>query len=462
MSNAPNSFKTDRTISSDGYPPIPKFDPRKNYDLASRDPGEEDDAFAIAMCYLDDLPPGVQDHQADKVWEQLTVLAKDSGEDSSVRRAFVEYLKRRGWPHDHKAVAQHCKSGERRAQEAEREFDLQFAFRKVGTEEVVIGYPIVEGLLGQGQPGSLAGPFKGFKTGLALAMGVHIANGKPFLGLKVPHALRVGGLFGESAPDALVAAAKRIADAIGGSLDGLDLFTRVPSFGKKKTRDDLAFLARRNDWGVAIIDPLYKALGGRVDVSNLYSSASRLRAVTDALVEWECTPLFVHHASRGLLPGRPMELGDLLGAGTSEFFRSWALLNRATPFDPARPGRHDLILDYGNCLGATGRLLLNIDEGLGATPWSIEVRPAGEGEAKGKTSRTSPTHRILDALATLSTKYRGRVPRTKLGQAAKVTGGNLTAALSRLSSEGRIVLETEDYEYQGKPAARQFVRAAAP
>jgi hypothetical protein len=439
---------------------IPPFDVNKVYDRVGKyaDRGE---VYGHAAAWLDTLPP-LPRHLAAEVAAKLLALEEAAGDRTDVRRAFADYAEKRGWLTGGLTVPQIFQTAEPLARDNEREFELLVNLGKAGLDDGFVGGPIVDGVLYRNMPGVLAGPLKAYKTGLAVALGVCVSNGVPFLGRAVPEAARVGGLFGESAGEALRAAARRVADAIGGTLDNLDLFTVVRSLGGKQARDDLGFLARRGDWRVCIIDPLYKALGGRVDVGSLYSTAARLRAVVDELSEYGCTPLFVHHSTRALEVGRPMGLGDLLGAGTGEFFRSWALVNRAVPFDPGQPGRHGLIVTYGSCQGGAGRLRLDVNEGLGGTPWRIDVRPQGDPERPAGAERTSPAERVLDALATLSAKYKGRVPRTKLGAAAKVTGGNLTAVLTRLAGEGKVAVETEEYRYRGKPAKRQYVREAVP
>src|SRR5262249_22320676 len=99
-----------------------------------------------------------------------------------------------------------------------------------------------------------------------------------------------------------------------------------------------------------------------------------------------CTPGIVHHSTKELAPGRPMTLQDLTGAGVAEFSRQWILVNSRTPYDPARPGRHDLIVSYGGSAGHGGLLAVSVDEGelkkdFSGRKWDVAVRTLQEAEA---------------------------------------------------------------------------------
>jgi hypothetical protein len=441
---------------------VPSYSLRKTYATPERHEAEGY-VFAEAAAYLDQLPAGLQPERAAEVVAKLFDLIYHSGEEREVKRAFAAYATRQGWLNKYWSVEDVFKDAKRFCEEEEREEELTFKFGLAGTQDGPGAEPLCGGLLRAGLATVIGGPFKTCKTLFGLALAVHLANGTPFLGHAVPRKLRVAFIAGESTEDALQAAAQRVAHAIGGSLDGLELFTALPPMGSKKNRDDLAFLTRRRKWHVLFLDPTYRLLGGKVDISSIYSTGARLHAVAKVVQDRGCTPVFLHHSNRSLAPGRPMELGDLLGAGTAEFFRGWLLLNRATPFDHARPGRHDLFLTHGNCQGDAGRLRLALDEGLDGVPWALTARPCGEAEAE-KTARYrgTPAERVMTAMADLAPRHGGRVPRTKLGKAADCTGSNLTAVLRKLAGEGRVVVEEESFNHKGRPAKRHFVRAGNP
>jgi hypothetical protein len=316
-----------------------------------------------------------------------------------------------------------------------------------------------------GRPGVIAGPSKCMKTSFAMALAVHLANGRPFLQLTEGGRRRsVGMVSGEASIDWLLSTARRVATAINGTTENLYLFSDLPSLMKKVRRQTLRRIVDERGLELLIVDPVYRALGGRVDVSSLYSTAARLRTIVETFAYMGVALLFVHHSNRSLEPGQPMQLADMLGAGMPEFFRFWALLNRATAFNPAKPGRHDLVLSCGNCEGSSGLLRLHLNEGTDGSPWALDaVQDEPEAGRKkvsrrqGKAAEGDPEKRVRVALKALQADHGKRIPRTKLQDATKLSGSSLKTVLHAMATAGELRIEAESYLYSGKKKQRYFV-----
>src|SRR5262249_8382028 len=142
---------------------------------------------------------------------------------------------------------------------------------------------------------------------------------------------------------------------------------------------------------LVLIDPAYQAFPPGV-VGNLFAIGrllARFAGVCSAVRG--CTGLFLHHANHGLEPGPPMQLDDLLWSGFAEWSRQWLLVNRHVPFDPATPGRHDLLINYGGSAGHCGGTRLLIDEGTRQQPrWDVQVLPLNPA-GSSRTDNGNPT-----------------------------------------------------------------------
>ena len=452
---------------------VPQFDFDRYYSKDAE--GNYPPASDAATAWLGDLPQGIIQDQAADIYEQLWALEKRTNKGYEVQRKFLEWLVGQSWlcaasTREH-VMATGRDQAQQRICDAQNTRQLLNEFGALNVENASAplpgqtGDPMVGTVIRRGMPTILGGPYKALKTNLALAMAIHAVNGLPFLGLPVPRPLRIGCLFGELDRGNLQSTAHRITARLGVSLNGLDLIPNIPNLCQRDNRERLAELAEVRKWDLAILDPVYRALGGKVDVSNIYSTAARLRSVVEVLIKVGCTTFFVHHATRALEIGRPMVLGDLYGAGMAEYFRGWFLVNRMVAYDPNQRGHHDLILDHGDCAGGAGRLRIHVDEGFGQTAWGIQTispddrpLPARGGVRKGpKATKEELEKKVINTLHALAAKFGGRVPRTELGEAAKVKGGRLTAVLKRLAERGEVTLDKEEFQYRGKSRERHFV-----
>jgi AAA domain len=431
------------------------------------------------MGYLTTLPQGIEKTYshvslfAQKVYAMLIDLEQESGDGPrNTRRALADFIKARGWAVTldsrfySKAAEEH--------QEIERENELAMEFGAVSKKRNTDQPALVDGLIVAGQTALFGGPFKGCKTLLAVQLGICAANAKAFLGHHIEYPLHVGMFLAEATHDWTRNALSRAADSVGGNLERVTCFNRLPNLASKKGRDDLSFLVKRNRWDMVVIDPLYQAMGSKADVSNIYSMAGRMRAVVKALWEEGATTVFVHHSGRALDPGKPMSLGDLLGAGVSEFARSWILVNRLTPFDQQRKGHHELVVSTGTCQGDAELLRVDVNEGLDGSPYSIEHKPydpAQQATPKARGKRSTPkdgqprgdaSERILEALGRLAKRPGARVARKTIQEDLNMSGKTLTSTLNALKDAKKITIETEPYVHKGKACERYFVRQLVP
>src|SRR5262249_55113324 len=164
----------------------------------------------------------------------------------------------------------------------------------------------------------------------------------------VPSPCRVMGLSGEMGEPTLLRTAQRVGKARG--LAGLpgDIiweFGTIP-LGRRQGIQALAILIRRRRARVVIIDPLYlsllKGAKGR-NPASLLDMGPLLYEIGDTCLEWGCTPVLVHHATKKVWPGRQMGLPDLAFAGLPEFARQWVLINRRAKYQS--DGRHELVVN---------------------------------------------------------------------------------------------------------------------
>src|SRR5262249_31049260 len=159
--------------------------------------------------------------------------------------------------------------------------------------------------------------------------------------------------------------------------------TRLPRLDNEKDLDNLRWLFDYHEIDVSVFDTLYLMAGDGVNPGSVFSMGERLLKLAETCLNAGCTPGIVHHSTKELAPGRPMTLQDLTGAGVAEFSRQWILVNSRTPYDPARPGRHDLIVSYGGSAGHGGLLAVSVDEGelkkdFSGRKWDVAVRTLQE------------------------------------------------------------------------------------
>jgi hypothetical protein len=246
---------------------------------------------------------------------------------------------------------------------------------------------LIQRLLVAGQLGCVGGSWKTLKTSIVADLAISLGSATPFLGrFDVYRKARVAILSGESGTFTLQETAKRICKARDIDLADVDVLWQcdLPQLGDV---GDLAALAdglKAAGVEVVIIDPLYLCLltgqsAGPDAMKNVYAVGPLLMAFARACLGAGCTPIIVHHASRQLAPGEPMELSHLSGAGPAEFARQWLLLNRREAY--RGDGRHVLWLNAGGSCGQGGLWQVAVDEGrlsddFSGRTWGVEVTDA--------------------------------------------------------------------------------------
>ena len=143
-----------------------------------------------------------------------------------------------------------------------------------------------------GQPLVIAGPQKALKTSIALDMAFSLATAGHFLGrFKVPEAVSVGFMSGESGLPTLAETVRRIARAAGHDPAGvrnLIISDRVPQIGSLDHLAAIDAVIQEHALEVFIIDPVFMAMDG-ADAGNLFIQGQLLRRVSELCQERGCT-----------------------------------------------------------------------------------------------------------------------------------------------------------------------------
>jgi hypothetical protein len=320
---------------------------------------------------------------------------------------------------------------------------------------------LVEGVLPEQQPAVLGGPLKSLKTSTAVDLAVSVATGAPFLGVfRVPEPKHVTLFSGESGEPVIRETVRRVCAAKG--VRPADVEARLRVFFKLPRLDDpgdlerLTFILRYHKARLVVLDPLYRCLltSGAGNATSLYSMGPILERVGEACLGAGCTPVLVHHSGKNLPAGKPMQLDDLAFAGLPEFARAWVLLSRRKEYDPARPGEHDLIMNYGGCAGHSGVRAVRVSEGelqpdFTGRRWEVTVRPleeAGQDGGKPRARKARPgaavernAQAVREAIVALRKARGAWVRRKRVQTRTGLSGNSLGAAIAWL--EGRGALE---------------------
>ncbi|MEQ8847512.1 AAA family ATPase [Botrimarina sp.] len=227
---------------------------------------------------------------------------------------------------------------------------------------------LIDNMLVKGQPGILAGPPKGLKTGAAADMSISLTTATRFFGrFDVPRVVRTAFMSGESGLSVLQETARRISAARGLNLaDNSNLIWSpdLPRFGNVEHADALRAFLEEDAIEVLIVDPAYLCLPG-ADAGNLMIQGEMLRAMSRLCDEIGVTLLIVHHTKRNTLTpsGEPLELSDIAWAGFPEFARQWWLINRRERYEEGT-GEHRLWLSVGGSAGHSGLYAVDVSEGV--------------------------------------------------------------------------------------------------
>jgi hypothetical protein len=246
---------------------------------------------------------------------------------------------------------------------------------------------LVKGVLVKGQPCVVGGPKKACKTTLMIDMAIAMYKAKPFLGhFDVPNSLRVLALSAESGLATLQETAARICQEKGTSLKdchGILWGPKCPRFACQQDLDALGKFLYDKKIDVCIIDPLYLCLGGRgISTTNLFEVGPLLLNFANACLDVGCTPIIIHHATKGATAkrskrGDPLDLDDLAYPGIAEFARQWSLVSRREPF-VIGSGVHRLWLSVGGSAGHSSIWGVDVDEGVirddfSGRKWEVKV-----------------------------------------------------------------------------------------
>jgi hypothetical protein len=347
-------------------------------------------AASVKVLELPDLPPkgDVSDWlDAGGTAEQLTALAEAAAEWQPGRPNASENFTEASRP----PVRQIVGDAECNAAGPER-------FRFYGAAEFD-GLELrrdyhIPGILAAGPvPTILAGSFKTLKTSIAVDLLVSLASGTQLLGeFPVSSRCNVAVMSGESGGFALQNLLRRVAHGRGWTMDGigndhLRICTAVPDLTLK---DDMAWIERfieQNEIRLFMLDPTYLAMRGLRpdDAGSLFSMGRFLEPLAGIGERTGCTPLIVHHNSRGATRanvGEPAELADIAWSGFAEWAGQWLLLARREKYDPDSNGEHRLWLTAGGRDGHSTLVGVNVTEGRhddpGGRVWRVSVEQASK------------------------------------------------------------------------------------
>ena len=255
---------------------------------------------------------------------------------------------------------------------------------------------LVEGIVAAGQPLVIAGPQKALKTSIALDMAFSLATAGYFLGrFKVPEAVAVAFMSGESGLPTIAETLRRIAHAAGHDPAGvrnLVISAKVPQIGSPDHLATIDAMIQEHALEVLFIDPVFMAMDG-ADAANLFIQGQLLRRVSELCQERGCTLGLLHHVKKGSgNDHQPLELSSIAWAGFAEAARQWILLNRREPYEPGS-GLHRLHLSVGGSAGHGGSWGLDVAEGAYEPgvdrQWDVNVLAPDEVRTSNRDQRTA-------------------------------------------------------------------------
>jgi hypothetical protein len=261
---------------------------------------------------------------------------------------------------------------------------------------------IVDDLLVEGQPAGLGGPKKSLKTSIAVALGLSIASGVPFLGrFSIQNRKRVLLCSGESGIAAIQDVARRCCRSMQVELAEQSDFlvsTRLPRMDDLKDMRDFLIFVDDQGAEVVVVDPLYLMLSGG-DAGNLFKQGALFRRLSEPCQERGITLVIAHHfRSTRPDPFAVPELDDFAWAGCAEFFRQWILLGRRAAYEPGS-GHHALWLTVGGSAGHSSLWGLDIDEGKrsdhGGRTWQITMSTPSD--VRGEATRAKQQRKADEA-----------------------------------------------------------------
>lgn len=267
---------------------------------------------------------------------------------------------------------------------------------------------LIQGILVDRQPCMLAGPQKILKTSVLIDLALSLSRGGFFLGkFRVPRAVTVGLMTGESGMPTVQETIRRIADAAGHDPSTIRNFVvtdRVPLFGHLLHSDAFKAFILDHQLEVVAVDPLYLCLEGD-NQANLAAQGQQLRRVNEICQENGVCLILAHHTRKETARTyEPLDLSALSGAGHAEFARQWMFLSRRKPYVPGT-GSHKLWFSVGGSTGHGGLWGLDVEEGVYSDPggryWHVEVLNLDEVEQgvqeSQEAARTAKQQKQLEA-----------------------------------------------------------------
>ncbi len=334
---------------------------------------------------------------------------------------------------------------------------------------------LVDGILVAGQPAVIAGPSKTLKTSLGLDLAVSLAHGSPFLGAyQVKESQRVLFLSAESGMASVRSTARRICStrqsnewgSAGVALRDLPIAFGgwVPLAKDKLQLAGLRAAIEKHKATIVFIDPVYQVLDGE-DQASVGKMGQQLAEVCKQVAHFGATPILIHHATKSsprVLNRQPLEISDLTGAGVSEFFRQWILLNRREVFNPEMP--NELWLSAGGSAGHATQQALTIDEQRGERGpegWVVSLvqtheaaqnaeRRKAEAQAERKEQATQQAlERSCNAVKSAWTgRYGEWLTKKTIRELAGLSNDKAGAALAYLVRIGEVELKTEAVKFR--------------
>ena len=338
-------------------------------------------------------------------------------------------------------------------------------------------YPLeylIKGVLAKGEPTLVCAPLKACKTLIAADMAVSLIKGSVmtvgndsipltghFLGyFPVPRPVRTMMLWGESGWRGVQSNLRRIGNAAGvteADFENLFVGVKLPKFGSPAHAAALDKEIKRTGAEVVIIDCLYLC-GVSGDTSkNQFDMGELLKSIGNVFVENDCTLVLLHHTTKHIAVGEPLQLDNAAFAGVAEYAAQWLLLNRQKLFEPGS-GHHDLWLTIGARAGHGGLYGVSIDEGPFVEgqdrDWIVQVMKPEEmrqtdrdhkedaREAALLKKLQDDKQRITRAMAALERQHPEGNSKTSIRDRSGVKGLRLDEALSSLLNEG-VVVECE-------------------
>ena len=319
---------------------------------------------------------------------------------------------------------------------------------------------IFEGIAVDGESLVGGGPPKSLKTSIFVDFAVSAATATPFLNhfrcvdQKKRNVIYYSGesgniIFGELFRRVCESKQLEVSGFKNGKYGNFQFLDRVPPIDDEYAGEGIKKLIKALEAHIICIDPAYLALR-RVNMNNVFKVGQALKSFADACLEQGALPILVHHATKDIRPGKPLELHQLAFAGIAEFARGWILLNPRRRYAPS--AIHALTMSVGGSNWSGSVWSVDIDESLqnGRRLWKPTVTDitgghqrdanaqAGDNFERERVKRDTYESRLKQALK--ATAIGEVVGFTALRDAARMNNDNMGTALLALVEDGSIAV----------------------